>query len=51
MEVWVVMGNDFPDAVFSTEAAADAYCAMQKGINSRIYWRSFDFVLDKEPAQ
>lgn len=48
MRVYVVMGNDFPDAVFSSESEADAYCARQRTENpkSRVYWRSYDFVLD-----
>lgn len=25
MKIWVVCTNDYPDAVFSTEAAAEAY--------------------------
>jgi hypothetical protein len=24
--VWVVMGNDFPDSVFATEATAEEFC-------------------------
>lgn len=51
MKVWVVMGNDYPNAVFDTEKAANTYCAVKKeepasnhasgGI--RIYWRSYAF--------
>jgi len=50
MKVYVVMGNDFPDKVFATEEAAEAYCIEKKsnpenrvlGI-SRIYWRVYEF--------
>jgi hypothetical protein len=54
MKVWVVMGNDFPDAVFKSEAAAEKYCADKKAANHKdrqsghgrmIYWRSYDFDL------
>lgn len=51
MKVWVVMRNDYPNAVFATSKAADAYCALKKeeptsnhasgGI--RIYWRIYKF--------
>jgi hypothetical protein len=30
MQVYVVMGNDLPDAVFSTKDAADDYVAKRK---------------------
>lgn len=46
-EVFVVMSNDFPDAVFRTDAAAEAHCeAMRKkGSPSghKIYWRVYKF--------
>lgn len=42
-KVFVVMGNDYPDAVFDTEAAAEAYCAKQRPHNDRIYWRVYEF--------
>lgn len=56
MQVWVVMSNDYPDAVFSNEAAAQAYCwqktkenekDMVTGNSRKIYWRAYDFVLNK----
>lgn len=47
MKVYVVMGNDFPDCVFSTEAAAEAYCESKKAERRegyrRIYWRVYEF--------
>lgn len=56
-KVFVVMGNDFPDAAFSTEAAANAYVERKKaeprpeGSRSRIYWRAYDFVLDQKMTE
>lgn len=47
-KVWVVMGNDFPDAVFSSEEKATAYCAEKKkepSPGARIHWRSYEFEL------
>jgi len=45
--VFVVMGNDHPAAVFSTEAAAEEFCAAKKHDgNTRIYWRVYEFTLD-----
>jgi hypothetical protein len=54
MAVWVVMGNDFPDSVFSNSADAASYVARmyalekkkQKGFGPRIYWRSYRFEVD-----
>ena len=51
MKVYVVMGNDFPDAVFSDAAAAERYIAGKnqetKTIPSRrVYWRAYAFLLD-----
>lgn len=55
MQVYVVMSNDFPDSVFSTEAAAKAYVnrkndapenRLPSGGGPRIYWRSYEFDLD-----
>lgn len=52
MKVWVIMGNDFPDAVFSSEKAADKHVEKMKaetdkrpGGTPRIYWRSYEFTL------
>lgn len=50
MTVYVVMGNDFPAGVFSTQALADAYCESQKAEDAkrgaRIYWRVYEYELD-----
>ena len=49
MKVFVVMGNDFPDAVFSNEALAEAYMTTKKnedprkGYGNRIHWRCYEF--------
>lgn len=49
MSVYVVMGNDYPAAVFATEEAAEAYCVAKRkeprtsGI--MIYWRVYEFAL------
>ena len=49
MKVYVVMSNDFPDKVFATGGAAEAYCKekMQDPKNGygspRIYYRSYEF--------
>ena len=49
--VHVVMGNDFPQAVFDTLEAAEAYCVLrraEKRLDQRhIYWRVYDFNLNK----
>lgn len=61
-KVYVVMGNDYPSAVFSTEAAAEAYCKTatdeheaemrkmygDKGFWSHIHYRAYDFEIDAE---
>lgn len=51
--VFVVMGNDFPDAVFDTEEAAERYCAEKITTVSghRIYWRVYDFALRTEASK
>lgn len=62
--VYVVMGNDYPDAVFTTEAAAEAYCTERAAEDPRpklrssafpaprVYWRYYDFPLLTEiPAK
>src|SRR5438309_1423043 len=55
MKVFVIMGNDYPAAVFSTEAAASAYVEMKKHedphygmkyTSPRIYWRFYEFEID-----
>lgn len=52
MKVYVVMGNDYPHCVFSSETVAEAYCNAKtakekemsdKQIRSRIYWRHYEF--------
>lgn len=44
MEVYVVMGNDFPDSVFADKITAERYCE-EKRIDHepRIYWRVYEF--------
>jgi hypothetical protein len=49
MKVYVVMGNDYPEAVFKLEAEAVKFCSdkkkergMQKPV---IYWRTYEFEL------
>lgn len=55
----VVMGNDYPAAVFSDVAQAEAYCQRMRddrkgGVDTkysawrRIYWRVYNFEMDKE---
>lgn len=60
MKVYVVMGNDYPDSVFNTEEAAEAYCQKRKnepgnkhdlGNSYRIYWRVYEFDLRREKAE
>lgn len=51
--VYVVMGNDFPAAVYSNEQDADARCREEMAKNEQrksdgygtIYWRYYDFPL------
>jgi hypothetical protein len=55
MRVWVLMGNDYPDSVYDTEATADAaaeekkrQCAAEQRVKqtrTRIYWRHYEFEL------
>lgn len=51
MKVFVVMGNDYPAAVFSDIGAAEAYCNRRSKENkdgyTRVYWRVYDFDLNK----
>jgi hypothetical protein len=47
--VFVVMGNDFPDSVWSNEQVADAYVIRNQSapnVGRKIYWRVYDFTLD-----
>jgi len=52
--VYVVMGNDFPEAVFSSDADAQAFCEKIRDVppahkfGPRIHWRVYNFVLDHE---
>ena len=50
MKVYVIMGNDYPGAVFSTKEAAEKFVAERKkkckdGLTP-IYWRSYEFEMD-----
>lgn len=54
---YVVMGNDFPSAVFDTQKAADAYCEKKRNLpkpqgyhGPSIYWRVYTFPLNAEEA-
>lgn len=55
--VFVVMGNDFPAGVFSSETLADAYCERRKkelrpdGHPSRINWRVYEYTIDDGEKQ
>lgn len=61
MKVWVIMGNDYPTAVFDNERAAKQYCKTQTKVNNRdmergdsrkIYWRAYEFdVTTKRPKE
>lgn len=62
MDVFVVMGNDYPDAAFSSEEVAEAYCQKQRDAErelhekttpggyfvGRVNWRAYKFALDAE---
>lgn len=54
--VWVIMGNDYPDAVFADEEKANAYIDKRKkedeekfkrqlGYGVKVYWRAYEFEL------
>ena len=58
MIVYVVMGNDYPAAVFANEQGAQQYCVekvraeaerQRYASATRIHWRYYDFVLQAEP--
>jgi hypothetical protein len=59
-EVFVVMSNDFPDAVFGDAVVADDYCTKRmeeqrakltnKWETPRIYYRVYTFNLNEEGA-
>jgi len=56
-EIYVVMSNDYPSAVFSDEESADSFCAAknaedkQEFPHRRVFWRAYSFDLDKEASQ
>jgi hypothetical protein len=54
VKVFVVMGNDYPDAVFSTLELAEAYCEkqrrQQREASRPVYWRPYPFVVDNDPS-
>jgi hypothetical protein len=53
MKVYIIMGNDYPDAVFRRKDEAEAYVIMKKKDEEErqqlghrmIYWRVYDFEL------
>jgi len=54
--VYVVMGNDYPDAVFTSEQVAKAYVLKKKAHRdlhrvTRIHWRYYEFTLNREATQ
>jgi hypothetical protein len=55
MKVYVIMSNDFPDAVFDNTAATEKYIEEKKSVQMNakktgpfIYWRSYEFELRSE---
>jgi hypothetical protein len=60
MIAYVVMGNDYPDAVFSQSEEAAAYCTKQREkeeernkregrkFYAKIYWRVWAFEIDQK---
>jgi hypothetical protein len=55
MKVYVIMGNDYPDAVFRRKDEAEAYVTLKKKEDEdnqrqghgKIYWRVYDFDLQE----
>lgn len=56
MRVWVLMGNDFPEAVFASREEAEQEVAARKKLDEierqqvrrlspKIYWRAYEFKL------
>ena len=49
MNVYVVMGNDYPEVVFECEREAEAYCERRREEprdgHAVIYWRVYGFPL------
>lgn len=58
MRVFVVMGNDYPAAVYDSERAAEKRCHAEMAKNERrlrdgygkIFWRYYDFTLNAPSA-
>jgi hypothetical protein len=51
--MFVVMGNDYPAAVFSTIGMAETFCEYRRKVDinkSRIHWRVYEFTLDDVPT-
>jgi hypothetical protein len=57
MKVWVLMGNDFPEAVFADQIAAEAEVKRRMDEQRvgkpnwdtpRVYWRVYDFKLRRD---
>lgn len=53
-KIYVVMGNDYPSAVFSKKKRAEKYCDRMRENNKldgqRIFWRVYEFEVDKSDA-
>jgi hypothetical protein len=54
--IWVVMGNDYPDSVWSSERAAEAAVGRAKAQDKRlrpgkppIQFKAYPFQLNKDP--
>lgn len=49
MTVYVIMGNDYPEAVFSLYSDAAAFIEEKKKANTelKIHWRSYAFNLNE----
>ena len=57
-KTYVVMANDFPDSVFSSEKKAEAYCDNQRNndkpksvYSPRVYWRIHEFIIDEKEVK
>lgn len=53
MKIWVIMGNDYPEAICSSQEKADRKINALKvdqfrryGPDTRIHWRSYEFTVD-----
>jgi len=58
MKMFVIMANDFPEAVFDDENKAKAFVVAMNASDrrrceslhaTRIYWKCYEFELNKEP--